>query len=259
MSDYKHVFRELRYEVIKVAFLNAFLTAAIVFFAANVLGTILKISFWYSLVPAGLVFFILFIRMMSRYTLRRLEEGNPEVRELLRTAADNQGTDSLLVHALFLELMQKLETVSAGVFISARSTTTKFLVIAALAFAPLLLVNYAPFMITGNPIEHLTWNDAVSGAKQALAPVIPIADATDRNLTGEKDILALGNDKLDITANAGQGSVDFSNPAAAQQKQFGYNDYPDQVDAQQTTAGSSLDTQDAALINRNCQLTGRCQ
>ncbi len=259
MSDYRRVFNELRYEVGKVAFLNAFLTAAIAFFIGNIICTILKIPFWYSLIPAGIVFFLLFIHMMRRYTLRKIEEGNPEVREILRTASDNRGGDSLFVHALFLELMQKLETVTAGVLISAKSTTTKFIVIAALAFAPLLIVNYAPVLITGNPIEAINWERTFQGDSEALAPVTPIADAGGRDLLGDKDIVALGNERLDITASTSQGGVDFTNPTDATGRKSSYNDYPDQVDAEQTGAGTGGSVVDADLINSySCRRTGTC-
>lgn len=258
-QDYKAVFRELRYEVTKVAFLNAFLSAAILFFAANIFCTIFKISFWYSLVPAALTFIFLFTRMMRRYTLRRIEEGNPEVREILRTANDNSGKSSLMVHALFLELMQKLETVSAGVFISMKSTTTKLFIIALLAFTPLLIVNYAPILITGNPIEAFNWDRTFEGAREALAPVTPIADAGGRDLLGDQDIIALGNERLDITASSSQGGVDFTNTGDATGRRSSYNDYPDQVDVEQTTAGTGGSVEDADLINSySCRRTGTC-
>jgi hypothetical protein len=218
-----------------------------------------KVPFWYSLVPAGLTFLALFIRMMRKYTLRAIEDGNPEVREILRTASDNRGSDSLLVHALFLELLQKLETVTAGVLISARATTVKLLVIAALAFAPLLIVNYVPDLITGNPIEGLAWERTFRGEQVPLAPVTPIEDAGGRDLLGEKDIVALGNERLDITATTGQGGVDFTNPTEATGRRSGFNDFPDQVDVEQTTAGTGGSTADADLINTySCRRTGTC-
>jgi len=258
MNDYKGVFRELRYEVAKVAFLNAFLNAAIVFFASNILFLILQISFWYSLIPAMATFAYFFTSMMRQYTLRRIEEGNPEVREILRTANDNSGKNSLMVHALFLELMQKLETVSTGVFINMKAATTTVLIIAALSFTPLIIVNYAPNLITENPIEQIDWDAFIAGPRQALAPTTPIDDAVDRDLLGERDIVSLGNERLDITASSGQGGVDFGNPGATTQRRFGQNDYPDEVAVEQTTAGSGGAAQDTDLINDFCVRTGRC-
>jgi hypothetical protein len=164
-----------------------------------------------------------------------------------------------MVHALFLELMQKLETVTAGVLISAKSTTVKLLVIAALAFAPLLIVNYAPILITGNPIEAINWERTFQGDSTPLAPVRALDGAGDRDLLGDKDIVALGNERLDITASTSQGGVDFTNPTDATGRRSSYNDYPDQVEAEQTTAGTGGSVEDADLINSySCKRTGTC-
>ncbi len=258
MEGYQNVFGELRYEVAKVAFLNSFLNGAIVFFVMNVLATVLHISFWYSLVPATIVLIIGTVYTLSRYSLKRLEDGNPEVREMLRTAHDNKGKDSLLVHALFVDLLEKMDTVSAGVFINAGKTVIKLVVIAALAFTPLLIVNYVPGLMLNQPLSNLGLG--VSGAaRSALAPILPIEDAGERNLSGERDIIALGDDKLDITAASSQGGVDFGNPDEAYGKQFRYNDYPDAVVAEQSEAGTGGALDEADLINDySCRVKGTC-
>jgi len=258
MEGYQNVFRELQYEVGKVAFLNAFLNGAIVFFVANVLCTILHISFWYSLVPAVVVVIVGMLVTLSRYSLRRLEDGNPEVREMLRTASDNRGHDSLLVHALFVDLLERMDTVSAGVFINAGKTVIKLIVIAALAFTPLLIVNYAPFLMLDQPFSALGLG-AAGAVRTALAPILPIDEAGERNLTGERDVIALGNEKLDITAAASQGGVDFGNPNDAAGKQFKYNDFPDTVVAEQANAGTGGSLEEADLINEySCRVKGTC-
>jgi hypothetical protein len=260
-GEYGGVFRDLHYEVFKVAFLNAFLNGAIVFFIGNVLATILRFSFWYSLVPAGIVFLLNIFLTMRRYTLRRIEEGNPEVSEILRTAHDNQSHDGILVQALFVELFEKMETVSAGVFIDAGKTVFKLLGIAALAFTPLLVANYAPFLILDEPLSQLGILNAQQNARDALAPVLPIGDAGDRDLSGQKDVIDLGNERLDITTAASQGGVDFSNTGDANGREFTYNDYPEDVSAEQTRAGTGGggDASERDLINDySCKTKGTC-
>jgi hypothetical protein len=253
------VFSDLRYEVAKVAFLNSFLNAAIVFFVANVLGTIFQFSFWYSLIPAVLVFLLGLFLTMRNYSLRRIEEGNPEVSELLRTAHDNRGRDSLLVQALFVDLFEKMETVSAGVFIDAGKTVGKLIAIAALAFAPLLVVNFVPFLILDEPLAQLGFSGAAQQARNALAPVLPIGDAGDRDLAGQKDIVELGNERLDVRTAANQGGVDFSNTGEAQGREFQYNDYPEDVSAEQTGAGTGGSLKEGDLINDySCRVRGTC-
>lgn len=251
MNDYKKLFSEIRYEVWKVSFLNAFLNAAITFFFFNIIFTIIKERYVYSVVPALMIFAWSFVRKVRKYTLRKIEEGNPEVAEILRTAHDNSSRDTLMVHALFLELMQKMETVTAGVFIDPRRTVVKVGAIAVLAVIPLLITGFLPFLIMDNPLPGI--EESIRGAlgDQPLAPTDPIEDAANRDLYGDRDVVALGNDRLDITAGSSGGSVDFTNTGEADGREFRYNDYPADIQAEQAEScpGCSVDPRNADLIN----------
>jgi hypothetical protein len=250
MNDYKSVFRELQYEVWKVAFLNAFLNGALTFFIGNIICTIIHERYIFSVIPAVIVFLWSFIRTVRKYTLRRIEEGNPEVAEILRTAHDNKGGDNLMVHALFLELMQKMETVSAGVFLSSTKLVGSLILIAVLAPMPLVMTNYCPTACTVDGINGVSSiGAALVSDSSPLAPILPADDAGDRDIYGDQDVMRLGNDKLDIAAASGSGGVDFTKTDDASGKQFTYNDYPGQVEAEQTTAGTGGKEAEATLIN----------
>lgn len=257
MDNYKHVFRDLRYEVWKVGFLNAFLNAALIFFISNIILTIIKERYIYSIVPAAIVFLWSLISKLRQYTLKRIEEGNPEVADILRTANDNKDKDELMVHALFLDLMQKMETVTAGIFINPRTMLLKLGTIAVLAFIPLLITNFTPFLIMDNPLAGLTVQGIMEG--KPLAPITPIADEGQRDIYGNKDIITLGNEKLDITAVTGPGSIDFTKKTDASGNQFRSNDYPIDVQAEQTTAGTGGIASDSELINDySCKTKKTC-
>lgn len=259
MNEYDKVFSELRYEVLKVSALNAFLNAALAFFISNIVFTVIRERYIYSLVPAIIVFAISFFTKMRQYTLKRIEEGNPEVAEILRTAHDNAGKDNLLVHGLFMDLIQKMETVSAGVFIDAKQTTVKLGVIAFLAFVPLLITSFVPFLIVDNPLAGLSVQSILRPGSEVLAPTAAIGDAGNRDIYGNPEVVALGNEKLDITARSGGGGVDLSQKQDASGNSFRYNDYPVQPEAQQTTAGTGGKASDSALINEySCKTKGQC-
>lgn len=260
MNDYQNLFKDLRYEVWKVSFLNAFLNAAIAFFISNIICTLINTRYIFSLVPAIIVFIYSFWRKVRQYTLRKIEEGNPEVAEILRTAHDNKSNDSLLVHALFLELMQRMETVTAGVFIHPKRTLFKMLAIAILAFVPIIITSFLSFLIIDNPFAgaDVAIRNALNG-DEALAPVTPIDDAGDRDIYGNRDVVNLGNEKLDITTNSGAGGVDFTKTEDAQGRTFRQNDYPLDVSAEQTTAGTGGNVEESDLVNDySCKTKGTC-
>lgn len=259
MTEYKAVFRELRYEVWKVAFLNSFLNAAIIFFAGNIVCTLLNQPYWFSVFPAIIAFGISFVSGTKKYSLRRIEEGNPEVAEILRTAHDNSDKDNLVVHALFLELLQKMETVTAGVFINPKKALIKLVIIAGLAFIPLLITSFTPFLIIQEPFANVNLG-FIAPKNNQLAPTGAIDDPGVRDIYGNSEVVQLGNQRLDITAASSSGGVDFSQTSAATGNQFKYNDYPVDPTAQQTTAGSGGSASDADLINKysECARSGTC-
>lgn len=258
MNEYNRIFKELRHEVWKVGFLNAFLNAAIVFFVGNIVCTIIRVSFTYSIIPAFIVFLWSYFGMLRRYTLKRIEEGNPEVAEILRTANDNSKQDNLVVHALFLDLMQRMETVTTGIFINPRSTALKLAAIGALAFVPLLITNFTPVIILDNPFDGFNINLGV-GSSDSLVPLGDVVDAPERDIYGDQDVLQLGNERLDITAGTSQGGIDFTNPDSASGNAFRYNDYPVTVDAEQTTAGTGGVAAESSLINDfSCKTKKTC-
>jgi hypothetical protein len=259
MSEYNTVFRELQYEVWKVSFLDAFLNAAIAFFVSNIVFTLIHERYIYSLIPALIVFVWSFITKVRKYTLRRIEEGNPEVAEILRTAHDNSSKDSLMVHALFLELMEKMETVTAGIFIKPEKSLLKIVAIAVLAFIPVLITSYTPYLVFNNPLIGLTANAQNALAGTPLAPAASIDEAGNRDIYGDRDVINLGNEKLDITATSAPGGVDFTKTEDAQGKQFQYNDYPGDIQAEQTQAGTGGKAAESGLINDySCKTKGTC-
>ncbi len=257
-GEYAKVFKELRWEVWKVATLNAVLNSAITFFACNVIFTFIGISYMWSIIPTVLVLIISFLAMARRYTLRRIEEGNPEVAEILRTAHDNSSHDSLMVHALFIELMQKMETVSAGVFVSPQRTLAKVLAIAILAFLPIVITSFLPFLIIENPLAGAT--TAVQEVFEG--PLVPIGDIEDpgnRDIYGDRDVVQLGNEKLQITAGSSGSGIDFSKTEEATGNKFRGNDYPTDIVAESTTAGTGGKAEESALVNDySCKTKGTC-
>jgi hypothetical protein len=260
--SYTSVFRELQYEIWKVAFLSAFLNGALAFFASNVVLTFLRERPIYSLVPAIIVFVWSFVRTVRKYTLKRIEQDNPEVAEILRTAHDNSSGDNLMVHALFMDLMQKMETVSAGAFLSSTKLFASLIAIGVLAAAPVAIHQCEAYCTIDNPFDGYSFQDALTDPDSPLAPILPIAQEGERDIYGERDVLQLGNEKLDITAASSAGGVDFTTTDEAGGNRFRSNDYPVQAEAEQTEAGKGGAYDPIAACNfclRQGKTTEQCQ
>lgn len=258
----KKLFREVKWEVYKVHFLNQFVSAAIVFFACNIILTVWNMSFIWSALIALAVFAYRITRGWKRNTLRKLEEGNPEVHEILRTAYEHQETNSLMVQGLMFDLQRKLSTVSAGVLLDPRRLLSKLMIVFALAFIPLLIISFTPWIIQESPVSDLDlgaiWN---GGPQEAIRQLTGVELNRSNDIYGDANVADLGNRQLDVEVVSGGGMRDFSNTGAAEDNDFRFNDYPADVDVVQSGDydDSGYAAADLDLINDySCRARGQC-
>ncbi len=113
----RSMFNEVQYELVKIILLNVFLTTVIVFLIVDLISLVFNMPLWYVIVASVVYFIAMMVSEVRKISIRRVEEKNPELREILRTAKDNMGEDSLMAHALFFEVLDKMKRVSSGTFI----------------------------------------------------------------------------------------------------------------------------------------------
>lgn len=256
------LFRELRWEIGKALFIKEFLNAAILFFALNIPLTIFNMSFAYSLAPAVIFLVWRMIRGFRKSVVYKLEEGNPEVHELLRTAYDHQKENSLMVQGLMFDLQKKLSTVSTGVLIDPKRSIGKVVVIALLTFIPLAITSFAPFLIQQNPLADVDLSGAAASGERFVLDKLQGVNLNDSVQYGDENVAQLGDDELDLQLRSGGSQVTFDEEQEAQRKEFKSGTTRGGVDVQAADyddSGRSYDEADIALINEySCQQRGEC-
>lgn len=246
------LFRELKWEVFKTMLLNEILNAAIIFFTLNIVLTLFNMSFAYS---AGVALLFLFVRMLHSWkksTIRRLEETNPEVHEILRTAYEYQSTNSLMVQGLMFDLQKRLATVSAGALLSARRLFGKVLAVMFLAFLPVLIISFTPFLIQQNPLADMSlgsWGD-VNG--DAFLESIGVDLNRSQDIYGDARVIELGNEELDVELVTGGNYLSFDQTQDVQNRPRQFSDFPFEAEAVEagSSSGTRYDDADIELINR---------
>lgn len=248
----KRLFRELRWEIAKAIFLHELLIATILFFALNIVLTLFRTSLIISVVISLAVLVFRIGHSIRKNLILRIEEGNPEIHEILRTAYDNRSENSLMVQGLLYELQRKMATVSAGVLLSAKELFVRFLVILVLASTPVMLTTFAPGLLLENPLDGLNFDFLNRGDDGAVQ---------EENFGGTAGLIDLGNDRLELEFNKGEGQVSFDEVSDPVQRVDRYNDFPVDVGVQAAEAGSggSYSDEDLALINEfGCRARGTC-
>jgi len=211
------MFNEIRYELVKIILLNVFLSSVILFLLADLVALLFGMPIWYVVVIAGMYFFILLIVELRKVSIRHVEHTNPELKEILRTAKDNMSEDTLMAHALFYEVMEKMKRVSSGTFLDFRKLMFKLGTIFVLA---IMLVSMAFLNINiqrfDNPFERpLAAMRGFIGTITGEEPSATGDGATD-DIYGDPSMAKLGDNQLVATVNPSLSNPDFDNidPAA---------------------------------------------
>lgn len=238
MSAIKSMLAEVRYELLKVVILDSFLDATILFLALLLVLGIFGIGIMLCLLIALLFLFIDGAVRWRRLNLVYIEDRNPAIREMLRTAADNRDSESLMAQALFADLIRRMRNVSSGTFVSFRRLGAKVAILFVLSLA---LVGLAFFNVNiqkfENPFNGL--RDRMGGLGEFLGGATPetnVSDATD-DIYGEPSIARLGNDQLDVQLQQSLNQIDFNKVGAAEDLSGEVPDsYPADVGAQASQA-----------------------
>jgi hypothetical protein len=217
-SPIKNMFNEVQYELVKIILLNVFLSTVILFLIADLIALVFNMPIWYVMVTAFLYFIIMMIVEIRRISIHHVEQKNPDLREILRTARDNQNEDSLMAHALFYEVLEKMKRVSSGTFLDFRKLMFKLCTVFVLA---IVLVSIAFFNINiqrfDNPLAKPM--DAMSRFLGKVTGTQPdasqVGDASN-DIFGDPSMAKLGNNQLTATVNPSLNNPDFNkvDPAA---------------------------------------------
>ncbi len=239
MAAINALLNELRFETLKVAVLSAFLDATVLFLGLLLVLSIFSMGIVIPLI-AAIAFFALDVwRQMRKVSFRYIEDRNPNVREMLRTAADNRDADSLMAHALFAELVGKMREVSGGTLLDFRKMLLR---LGAIFVLSLVLVSLAFFNVNiqkfENPLAGVGdklssyWNGLI-GNPNATDSNVTLADSS---LYGDPSMAQLGSQALDIKLQQNLNQIDFNTVSAADQQSGSLDSYPVNVSAQASAA-----------------------
>ncbi|MBR9693176.1 hypothetical protein GOV07_04595, partial [Candidatus Woesearchaeota archaeon] len=176
---------------------------------------------------------------LKKINLKYIEDQNPSMREMLRTAADNKDAESLMAHALFAEVIQKMKQVSSGTFLDFKEMGIK---IGAMFALSMVLVSLAFFNVNiqkfENPLAGV--GDSIGGFAGDMFGdgSIPEAnlDQADEGIYGDPSIARLGDEELDITLQQSLTRIDFNTVDDADPSSDYPDSYPVDVSAQASEA-----------------------
>jgi hypothetical protein len=228
------LFREVKGEIVKAILIYSFLDSLMLFFVAYFIMSLFNIKFLYTLaVPLGLaliIFIATFMRRLHKSRLKDMEDANPQLREILRTAHDNQSENNIMVQALFTELKGKLRTASSGKLIDSKKITTRIIsaiiIVFLIVFLSSITINLQKISIPFDKLSFLS--DSSKRAEGNNTDII--FNQTDA-IYGESSIAKLGSDVINIKVNPTKSEIDISQVGAADKSTLVSGTVPDEVSA----------------------------
>lgn len=237
MRPIKALFKEVKYELIKILLLNLLLESSILFLGVHLLLNIFGVPIWFSAIITMIFFGIRFYKESEKLSLKKIEERNPELREMLRTAADNQDTESIMAEGLFNDVIKLMRGVSSGTFLDMDLIIKRIAIILVLS---LVLVSMAFFNIDFDKFKEPLQSPFIKAAdyiKGAFSDeTTPEAVLLTDDLYGEARMADLSNSELDLKINPALNEIDFSNVEDADDLGTNIEDYPGEAVA---VAGSA--------------------
>ncbi len=264
MKTIERLFKEVRMEVYKVAFLNSFLNTCIVFFASYLAIIFLDLKWIYALVLSAIFFIGNFIHWKNKLDLKTFEEANPTVKEMLRTARDNQDDKNVLTLGLFYDVVKNMKKASSGNLVDSNVLFKKVLAITILTFAVVFVSSLEIYLgnialptsaINDGVASVFRGNDSAGDRKNTSLNAIGFNQS--QNLYGNDSLAKLGKEELNLKINPGMNQINFNKEKSLEEKSFSKKSYPSEAEAQASDFSGNDVPEEAELAKEyNLELKG---
>lgn len=219
MKSVIYLLKELKLEILKSVILNSFVDTILIFLAIYLFLTLLNFYTLYIALPISVILFIYFVySRFKHFKLKRVEDKNPDVKEILRTAADNIDEDNFVVHQLHIELVKKMKNVASSSFVKLNQISYKILGI--------VLISFLIVFVSANNIYILDMNKVLVNA---VSPFRAIGqESFSDEIFGEENIAELGDKEVEFELNPISYEVNIDKVRDPEDRENKYQDeFPD--------------------------------
>ncbi len=225
---------ELKRELIFVDLFNILLNSIIGFLAGLVITTVFNIGWDWAFLPAFAVLIYFAVKYFRQRKLIAVETRVPELKERLRTAADNVNKTNEITSSLKDDVVKDMKKVETTLFIDIEGIGVRLFSIAVVAFIIIILsflnltfdFQFAP--IISNPIS--TMHQMMFPQDVSPNATLNFREGNISSAFGNKtNLIKLGEDKLELQVNPLQSELNFDDIKDASQQNFNPPVYPKDI------------------------------
>jgi hypothetical protein len=230
----KELFNEVKMEMLKIALINSFLDSIMVFFVIYFIVSFFKnIAFLYVVLIPGVItiiyFFTSLVISINKLRLKTMEDANPQVKEMLRTAHDNMNSESIMSMALFAELKGKMKTVSSGNLLESKKIIIRIVSAVVIVF---LIIFVSSFKLPkiNLPFEIPRFMGQNNNRYAQTEGNLTELDFNETEVMyGDPSIAKLGNDQINLNVNPTLSDIDFNNVGEAENDELATGSMPQEI------------------------------
>lgn len=238
MNSRMDMFKEVRGELLKVLLLNNLLNASIVFLALTLILRILSIPYIIPLTISIIYLILVMFIGIRKISMKYVEEKNPNLKEMLRTAYDNREIKNIVVDALFNDVIGAISKISSGTFIDFKKFFTK---VGAIFILAMVLVALGFFNINisvvGNPLQK-----PISTIENFFKGLTGIGvnetnlEMLDEDMYGQPRMAKLSIEETNIEITPTLSALNFQDVEEADPEDKNIKDYPGEAVAKESEA-----------------------
>lgn len=254
MYEIKKLFRELYYEVFKIVLIHSIADALIVFLILLNITALFRVRFYYALVISLVMLLIDIILRMRHVKLKKIEQKNPQINEILRTARDNYNGEDFMVRAMFEELIAKMKSVSAGSIAESKVLFFKLVAVCILSFA-VIIISASNIHVPKEVFDVDNYYKFFARQKESLNFYGIEFNNTDADIYGASHLSKLGNKEIELRVTPGINKISFENIKDPEEKEFEKGTFPKEIYAVSDSPNEEKAPKEAKLaIDYNLRL-----
>lgn len=208
------------------------LNTLIIFTFIFLFATVLDFSAYYALIPAAVYFFVMigFTFYKNKYLL--VEEKVPELKEQLRTVADNVYRTNPIIDSLKDDVVKNMGRIRTSHFIDFNTITIRILMLTLLSII-IVVVSYTnvnfDFALQKLPFVNLE-TPGVRGAGQNVINInLTYLEGDVNGIYGKGSVAKLGTEELLLTINPLASDADINNIKKVKDKDFDPPNFPKEI------------------------------
>ena len=227
--------REIKNTLSSITLLSCFLDALLVLLLSVITLMLISVEWYWAIIPFIIYFYIHYKNGKKQLSLAFVEEKTPELKEELRTSADNLDKDNEIVMALHEEVLAKMRRIKVSDFIDFKKISRRMFVISILCFLILIFSAFnVSFIDINDLLDQITQEQEET--KSPYEEEIPEEEnraGAGGSIFGEESIAELGAEELNLQINPVLSEIDINDVSDAKEKEFKKDYFEEDIEATQ--------------------------